>query len=67
MSLEDAKVRMRRLTRLFVRRQANWFKAQDAEIHWFKAGEGKVDEIEKEIRLFLEESGVHPQRDATRA
>ena len=54
MSLEDAKVRMRRLTRLFVRRQANWFKAQDAEIHWFKAGEGKVDEIEKGIRLFIE-------------
>jgi tRNA dimethylallyltransferase len=55
MSLEDAKVRMRRLTHLFVRRQANWFKAQDAEIHWFKAGEGKMDEIEKRIRAFLEE------------
>ena len=55
MSLEDAKVRMRRLTRLFVRRQANWFKAQDAEIHWFKAGEEKMAEIEKRIRAFLEE------------
>jgi len=54
MSLEDAKVRMRRLTRLFVRRQANWFKAQDTEIHWFEPGEGKVDEIEKGIRLFIE-------------
>jgi tRNA dimethylallyltransferase len=54
MSLEDAKVRMRRLTRLFVRRQANWFKAQDADIHWFEAGEGKGDEIEKGIRVFLE-------------
>jgi tRNA dimethylallyltransferase len=54
MSLEDAKVRMRRLTRIFVRRQANWFKAQDAEIHWFEAGEGKLDEIEKGIRAFLE-------------
>ncbi len=58
MSLEDAKVRMRRLTRVFVRRQANWFKAQDAEIHWFKAGEAKMDEIEKGIRSFLEGSGV---------
>ena len=60
MSLEAAKVRMRRLTRVFVRRQANWFKAEDAEIHWFKAGEGMIDEIEKEIRVFLEESGVAP-------
>jgi tRNA dimethylallyltransferase len=56
MSLEAAKVRMRRRTRLFVRRQANWFKAQDAEIHWFEAGEGKLDEIEKGIRAFLETS-----------
>lgn len=54
MSLEDAKVRMRRLSRIFVRRQANWFKAKDAEIHWFEAGEGKMDAIEKEIRVFLE-------------
>jgi tRNA dimethylallyltransferase len=54
MSLEDAKTSMRRLTRTFVRRQANWFKAQDAEIHWFEAGAGKMDEIEKGIRAFLE-------------
>ncbi len=54
MSLEDAKVRMRRLTRNFVRRQANWFKAQDAEIHWFEAGEETMNEIEKEVRVFLE-------------
>ena len=60
MSLEDAKVRMRRLTRVFVRRQANWFKAEDAETHWFETGEGMIDEIEKEIRVFLEESGVAP-------
>ena len=53
MSLEEAKTSMRRLTRVFVRRQANWFKAEDEEIHWYEAGEGKVDEIEKEIREFL--------------
>jgi tRNA dimethylallyltransferase len=53
-SLEDAKVRMRRLTRNFVRRQANWFKAQDAEIHWFDAREETVNEIENELRVFLE-------------
>lgn len=54
MSLEEAKVQMRRLTRTFVRRQANWFKAQDEQIHWFEASEMKVEEIEKEIRTFLE-------------
>jgi len=54
MSLEEAKVQMRRMTRVFVRRQANWFKAQDAEIKWFEAGEIKMDEIEKEIRIFQE-------------
>ena len=56
LSLEDAKAQMRKVTRTFVRRQANWFKAQDAEIHWYEAGEVKLDEIEKEIRIFLEES-----------
>ena len=55
MSMEDAKVRMRRLTRLFVRRQANWFKAQDAGIHWFEAGEVNIDELERRVRIFLEE------------
>ena len=54
MSLEQAKVQMRRLTRTFVRRQANWFKARDAEIHWFEAREGVLDEIQREIRAFLE-------------
>jgi tRNA dimethylallyltransferase len=60
MSLEDAKVHMRRLTRLFVRRQANWFKTQDAEIHWFNAGEVKMGEIEKRIRVFLNEFNLPP-------
>ena len=54
MSLDEAKVRMRRLTRVFIRRQANWFKAEDVEIHWFEAREGKLEEIEKIIRIFLE-------------
>jgi tRNA dimethylallyltransferase len=34
----DAKVEMRRLTRAFVRRQANWFKETDPAIIWFDAG-----------------------------
>lgn len=37
MTQEQAKAEMRRLTRIFVRRQANWFKESDPQIHWFPA------------------------------
>ena len=33
-SLEDARVLMRRKTREFIRRQANWFKPDDSSIEW---------------------------------
>lgn len=45
MSLAEAAVSMKRLTRQFVRRQANWFKADDPSIHWFDAGKTGVDDI----------------------
>lgn len=50
LSLEEAISQMKRLTRQFVRRQANWFKPDDPNIHWFQAGENSVDEIERLIR-----------------
>jgi tRNA dimethylallyltransferase len=34
---EEAKIQMRKSTRTFVRRQANWFKENDNEIKWFDA------------------------------
>jgi tRNA dimethylallyltransferase len=37
MSLEDAKTQMKRITRVFVRRQGNWFKENDEQIQWFEA------------------------------
>jgi tRNA dimethylallyltransferase len=55
MTLEAAKIQMRRLTRIFVRRQANWFKLEDTEIKWFEAGEASVEGIEKYIAGFLKE------------
>jgi tRNA dimethylallyltransferase len=55
MDLEQAKVEMRSLTRIFVRRQANWFKLEDPSIHWFEASKASVEEIEKFIRAFLKE------------
>ena len=41
-SLEEAERQMRRNTRIFVRRQANWFKSKDPQIHWFEVGENTV-------------------------
>ena len=47
---EQAKVQIRRATRVYVRRQGNWFKESDPKIAWFKVEDGIVDEIEKTIR-----------------
>ena len=44
-SLDEAIVMMKRRTREFVRRQANWFKENDPEIHWFRVGEDTVHEM----------------------
>lgn len=53
MTVEQAKVEMRRATRVFVRRQANWFKQDDPSIHWFDAGqENLVERIEALIRRY---------------
>lgn len=61
MDVELAKVEMRRLTRSFVRRQANWFKLEDPFIHWFEAGRDSLEEIENTIRYFLmKDTQVHP-------
>jgi tRNA dimethylallyltransferase len=49
-SLEEAVLRMKRSTRQFVRRQANWFKESDPEIHWFRVGPNTVEEMEATIR-----------------
>lgn len=50
LSLEEAVVQMKRLTRNFVRRQANWFSLTDPDIHWFRVTEQTVDEAEAVIR-----------------
>jgi tRNA dimethylallyltransferase len=52
-SEEQAKAEIRRATRVFVRRQANWFKETDPNIKWFQVKEGVVDEIESYIRTSL--------------
>jgi tRNA dimethylallyltransferase len=53
LSEKQAKAEIRRTTRIFVRRQANWFKESDPNIKWFRVEEGVVDQIESYIRSSL--------------
>jgi tRNA dimethylallyltransferase len=52
-TVEEAKQLIGRATRVFARRQANWFKESDPNIQWFKVEEGVVEKIEAQIRLSL--------------
>jgi tRNA dimethylallyltransferase len=45
---DQAKVEMRRMTRIFVRRQSNWFKESDPQIRWFHPNQ--KEEIESYLR-----------------
>jgi tRNA dimethylallyltransferase len=58
-TVEEAKVQMRRLTRGFVRRQANWFKINDPAIHWFDADPDPLPALETTIREFLLQENDH--------
>ena len=53
-TLEQAVVEMRRLTRQFVRRLANWFKADDPDIEWNDSSEGLADRLIERIRSWLQ-------------
>jgi len=50
---EQAKAEIRHATRVFVRRQANWFKESDPNIRWFKVQAGVIEEMETYIRNSL--------------
>jgi tRNA dimethylallyltransferase len=54
LSEEQAKVEMRRVTRIFIRRQANWFKESDPNIMWFPVTDGILDDVEKYIRQLID-------------
>jgi len=49
-SVEQAKVEIRRATRIFVRRQANWFKESDPNIVWFRVQAGIQNQIMEYIQ-----------------
>lgn len=51
-SLDEAIAQIKRKTRIYVRRQANWFRLRDPKIHWFDATPGVTDEMEAAIRAW---------------
>lgn len=51
-SLEEAVMLIKRHTRLFVRRQANWFKKSDPKIRWFEMSED-TQEIKQTVKTFI--------------
>ena len=52
-TLDKAIQLIKRRTRTFVRRQANWFKENDPDIHWFQMTEDTLGELEKLIGKWL--------------
>jgi tRNA dimethylallyltransferase len=63
MTLDQAKAEIRRATRVFVRRQANWFKEADPQIKWFRVEQGVVQEIESFIQRSLNSSTNDPLKN----
>ena len=57
-TLDEAIQLMKRQTRIFVRRQANWFKIDDPDIHWVNANLNAVDILEAIISDWLKNSGT---------
>jgi tRNA dimethylallyltransferase len=53
MSLEDAVSLMKRRTRIFVRRQANWFKEKDPDITWFEIHSQTIREMKTLINKWI--------------
>ena len=60
MSLDDAVAQMKKLTRNYVRRQANWFKPDDPNIKWFDMQEPDVDAMIAYVQG--EEGWIYPSK-----
>ncbi len=61
LSEEQARAEIRRATRIFVRRQANWFKETDPNIQWFRVEEG----VGKQIESLINKTLSRIQRDSS--
>jgi tRNA dimethylallyltransferase len=49
-TLEECVAEIRRATRILIRHQANWFRANDPQIHWFTDGPDLEDRSEQFLR-----------------
>jgi len=49
LTIDQAKTEMKRTTRVFVRRQGNWFKESDPQIAWFNPGHNSIQDIKEFI------------------
>jgi tRNA dimethylallyltransferase len=52
-TLEEAQIKMKRATRIFVRRQSNWFKPGDPAIRWFQVGSNTLEDLDDTIQGFF--------------
>jgi tRNA dimethylallyltransferase len=52
-TLDEAVQKMKKGTRQFVRRQANWFKENDPGIIWFEMNDDTVEQMEQTIRSHM--------------
>jgi len=57
-TLESVIREIKRATRRFVRHQSNWFRHEDARIHWLDAGNDPYDAALKLVRRFLASSAA---------
>ena len=53
-NLAEAVTMIKRHTRIYVRHQANWFKPDDAAIHWFDLQKSDIDAVEAKIKGWLD-------------
>ncbi len=52
-TLVEAVMKIKRQTRVFVRRQSNWFKLDDPSIHWFMMDDETIHSVTTLIHAFL--------------
>jgi tRNA dimethylallyltransferase len=57
-TLDEAIALIKRNTRVYVRRQANWFKPSDPNIHWLNAQDPEL--LEKALDLVEDKFGITP-------
>lgn len=61
-TLDEAVTQIKRASRVLVRRQANWFKAEDRSIHWYEVNSETVDRLTALCVGWLQAEGFARER-----